>query len=106
MKYVPAAELSRSPEEDRYELETFADAAQPGWRDEVVDARYLHRMTVTHDLPRPSAHRATVQMASDAMFVCGDWVGDAQLADAAISSGAAAGIAAAAKAGHRSASVS
>jgi phytoene dehydrogenase-like protein len=95
MKYVPADELSHSPEDDRRELEAFADMAQPGWRDELIDARYLHRMVVTHDLPRPGTGRAMVAMASEATFVCGDWVGVSQLADAAISSGAEAGVAAA-----------
>ena len=52
-KYVPSAELGRTPAQDRAELEGVLDRMQPGWRDVLVNARYLHRMTVSHAIPAP-----------------------------------------------------
>jgi len=115
--HAPAAELApsgaalvhvmrygaRSSEEDRAQLWGFAQVA--GIRaDDVVVERFLHKMTVSHSLPRPGgglAGRPPVSLEEPGLFVAGDWVGrDGLLADASLSSGAAAGRAAAALAGE------
>jgi len=85
----------------RAELEAFLDDAQPGWRHEVIDEQYGRRLTVSHDRPRPATGlrgRPAVEVADvDGLYIAGDWVGPAGLlADAAVLSGHAAGIAAAA----------
>ena len=95
-KYVPSVELGRTPAQDRAELEGVLDRMQPGWRDVLVNARYLHRMTVSHATPAPGTSttgRPTVDGAGIAgLLVAGDWVGaHGMLADAALSSGAEAG---------------
>ncbi len=80
----------------RAALEAALDAAQPGWRDHVVDARYVPRSMVCGDHARAAtcgtAGRPPVTMAGvDGLAVAGDWVGpDGTLADAAIVSGHAA----------------
>jgi phytoene dehydrogenase-like protein len=67
---------------------------------DVVVQRFLHEMTVCHALPRPGAGLAG-RPGIDAtglpgVFLAGDWVGPVGLlADAALSSGEAAGHAAA-----------
>jgi len=77
-------------------LEHALDVAQPGWRDHVIDARYVPRSMVAGDHPRPATAgtrwRATVDAPGvPGLAVAGDWVGpDGVLADAAISSGGAA----------------
>jgi hypothetical protein len=115
--HSPAAELAppgaamvhvmrygaRSSEEDRTQLWAFARVA--GVRDDdVVVERFLHKMVVSHSLPRPGAGLAgRPSVAIDdqpGLFVAGDWVGGhGLLADASLSSGSAAGQAAAAAAG-------
>jgi predicted NAD/FAD-dependent oxidoreductase len=80
----------------RESLERTLDVAQPGWRDHVVDARYVPRSMVSGDHARPvtrgSADRPPVDAAGvDGLAVAGDWVGPrGTLADAAIISGQAA----------------
>jgi phytoene dehydrogenase-like protein len=80
----------------RESLERALDIAQPGWRDHVVDARYVPRSMVSGDHARPvthgSADRPPVDAAGvDGLAIAGDWVGPrAMLADAAIISGQAA----------------
>jgi hypothetical protein len=69
-----------------------------------VVERFLHKMVVSHSLPRPGAGLAgRPSVAIDdqpGLFVAGDWVGGhGLLADASLSSGSAAGQAAAAAAG-------
>jgi phytoene dehydrogenase-like protein len=65
--------------------------------DDIVTARYLHRMVVAGALPTPAtgglAGRPTVTSSGHgSVLVAGDWVGpDGFLADAALASGAAAG---------------
>jgi phytoene dehydrogenase-like protein len=84
----------------RPELERLMDLAQPGWRDEVVAEQYGRMRTVTHSRPEPGRGLdARPDVAVDdlpGVFVAGDWVGAVgMLSDAAISSGRAAGRAAA-----------
>jgi phytoene dehydrogenase-like protein len=92
---------ARDAETDRAELWEHAHVA--GIADEdVVEQRFLARMVTNHAVPvpgsglagRPSIHGAGVP----GIFVAGDWVGpEGLLADAALASGQAAGVAAAAR---------
>ncbi|MFV0503460.1 MAG: hypothetical protein ACK5LT_05775, partial [Lachnospirales bacterium] len=95
--YEPDRHPDASP---RARLETALDAWQPGWRDQVVDVIERKRMVVAHDRPRlaPAADRAAVVVPDlTGVFLASDAVTDeGLLADAAVSSGRAAGRAAAA----------
>ena len=80
----------------RASLERLLDAAQPDWRDHVVDARYVPRSTVSGDHARAATMGAVGRPTTDVagvagLAVAGDWVGPTgMLADAAILSGSAA----------------
>ncbi|HEX7444117.1 MAG TPA: FAD-dependent oxidoreductase, partial [Acidimicrobiales bacterium] len=82
-----------------------AHAALAGLRpDDIVEQRYLHRMTVAHALPLASAGglagRPPVAVRErPGVFVAGDWVGaEGLLADASVSSARAAAAAAVSRA--------
>jgi phytoene dehydrogenase-like protein len=86
--------------EPRDRFEWLLDRAQPGWRDQVVDERYGHRLVVAHGRPQPGVGlggRPPVAVPDVArVFVAGDWVGpQGLLSDAVFASGRAAGFAAA-----------
>jgi phytoene dehydrogenase-like protein len=88
-------------DDPRPRLEALLDRAQPGWRDEVVEARYGRRLVVANGRPLPGsgfAGRPPVAVPDAAgLFVAGDWVGpEGLLTDAVFASGRAAGRAAAA----------
>lgn len=76
------------------ELEQVLDLLQPGWRDLMLERRFLPRMTVTNALVtvgglmgRPSPAVAGLE----GLYVAGDWVGaEGQLADASFASAKAA----------------
>jgi phytoene dehydrogenase-like protein len=90
----------------RDRLEGLLDRVQPGWRDQVVDARFGRRLEVTHGRPLPGsgfAGRPPVRVPDvPGLFVAGDWVGDrGLLSDAVFASGRAAGLAAARVVGAR-----
>lgn len=71
---------------DRSELEQFLEIAQPEWRSQVVTARFLPDMIVSHAIVTGYANRPAVRL-SERVFIAGDWVGDeGQLADAALAS--------------------
>ncbi len=94
MRYLAPDE--RVSPDTRAELEAFLELGQPGWRDEVVEARWSPAMTVMHALPEARtgglAGRPGVADAGPAtVVVAGDWVGDdGMLLDAAIASARAA----------------
>jgi hypothetical protein len=72
-------------------LERLLDEYQPGWRAQLVHARYLPRMVVTNGLPVAGAGlagRAEVSVPGQpGVFLAGDWVGRVGLlADAAAAS--------------------
>jgi phytoene dehydrogenase-like protein len=75
------------------ELEALMDAAQPGWRDEVVFRRFLPHMTVVHGLPRAASgglggRPGPAVPGARGLCVAGDWVGpEGMLAEAALASG-------------------
>jgi phytoene dehydrogenase-like protein len=82
------------------ELEAFCDVVQPGWRDEVVERRYLPSMMVTGALVEAGRGRPGPEVAGvPSLLVAGDWVGsESMIADAAMASGRLAGTIAASRA--------
>src|SRR6185369_6481500 len=83
------------------ELEAFCDIVQPGWRELVVERRYLPSMMVTAALvARGKARPGPEVPGADSLLVAGDWVGsESMIADTAVSSGRRAGLIAADRAG-------
>lgn len=91
--------LSTGETAARDELEAALDRVQPGWRDALVHANFLPRMTVAHRLPPLAgglAERPGVDaLGLDGVLVAGDWVGgEGWLADASLASAAQAAAAA------------
>ncbi|MDF1660283.1 MAG: NAD(P)/FAD-dependent oxidoreductase [Planctomycetota bacterium] len=90
-----------SDEECRGVLERLLDKAQPGWRESVVHERFLPKMIVAGSLPEAihggiSGRPGVCIEGQDGVYLCGDWVGSkGQLADASLSSGSEAALAAA-----------
>lgn len=78
------------------ELEDLVERLQPGWRDCVVERRFLPRMLVASDLPTAEraglAGRPGVELDdAPGLFLAGDWTGpEGLLADASLASAAAA----------------
>ena len=78
----------------RSQLEGLLDRFAAGWRTEVVHARYLPGITVTHDACLAATGGRRGRIAVDApgipgMLIAGDWVGPSgMLAQASIDSGA------------------
>jgi len=82
------------------DLEALADELQPGWRDEEMVRQVGHRRVVAFDRPQPgsgmSGRPGIGATGLPGILVAGDWVGpDDLLGGAALSSGRAAGRAAA-----------
>ena len=83
------------------DLESLADEVQPGWRATEVTRQIGHRRVVAFDRPRPGIGLPGRQSSTvddlPRLFVAGDWVGPTDLLGAAsVTSGKAAGLAAAA----------
>jgi hypothetical protein len=85
------ASYSRQP---RAELESMADAVQPGWRKQATLQRFLPRMVAVSAIPSAAGGGLAGRPAVDrgeGLYLAGDWLGpEGWLVDAAISSGAAA----------------
>ena len=88
-KYLDSAAADAKATEA--ELERLLDLVQPGWRDVVVERRFLPSMIVSHALT--TAADATAGRPEpavpgiDNLFVVGDWVGsEGWLADASLAS--------------------
>ena len=83
----------------REELEALVDLMQPGWRDALVSARFLPRMTVVEAAPLAAggglAGRPSVAVAEvPGLYLAGDWVGEeGLLADASLASARKAAVA-------------
>jgi hypothetical protein len=65
---------------DRAELESWLDAAQPGWRAEVVEARFMPDLVVSNALVTAAmggrAGRPGPEVPGTRnLYVAGDWVG-------------------------------
>lgn len=96
VRYEDGVEVS--PASARARLERLLDCYQPGWRDELVHARFLPRMPVAAALPVPgSGLRGRAPVSSPdrpGVFLAGDWVGGhGLLADAVGASALAAAVA-------------
>lgn len=93
-KYLPAGEAN--PQLDEQQLEKLLDLIQPGWRDVVVERRFLPKMVVYNALPTATqggvSGRPGPQVPdAEGVYVAGDWVGDqGMLADASLASARAA----------------
>jgi phytoene dehydrogenase-like protein len=80
------------PREDERDLEGLLDAAQPGWRDVLVDRQYLPRIEAVGALPTAEgggfAGRPGPRVPGIAgLYLAGDWVGpEGFLADASAAS--------------------
>jgi phytoene dehydrogenase-like protein len=81
------------------QLEAFCDVVQPGWRNEVVERRYLPSMLVTGALVEAGKARPGPEVdGAPELLVAGDWVGGvSMIADAAVASGRQAGLLAASR---------
>jgi hypothetical protein len=90
LKYLAAGEGDARA--DQRELEGLLDLIQPGWRDAVVEHRFLPNMLVSNALPTAAAGglrgRPDVAVPGTAgVYVAGDWVGpEGLLADASLAS--------------------
>jgi phytoene dehydrogenase-like protein len=99
-KYLPP-DAGADAAADRQELEALLDLVQPRWRASARAVRFLHRAVAATDIPAAASGglpgRPPVAVpGSPGVHVAGDWVGPrGLLADAALSSGAEAGRAAA-----------
>jgi phytoene dehydrogenase-like protein len=93
MKYLSAGDQSDG-QALRAQLHDFLDIVQPGWRDHLVTARFLRRMTVCHAITTPDSGGLAGRYPHavpdrSGVFVAGDWVGPVgHLSDAAIASAA------------------
>ena len=78
----------------RQQLEGLMDAHAPGWRADVIHARYLPGLTVTHDACLVSTGGRRGRIPPDAtgmpgLYLAGDWIGgEGMLAQASIASAA------------------
>lgn len=76
----------------RVEMEHALDQALPGWRDELVDERFLPALTVTHDHPSAATGGLPGRPGPlvddvEGLAVVGDWIGArGLLADAVLAS--------------------
>jgi phytoene dehydrogenase-like protein len=72
--------LPADPRQDRLELEALLDRFQPGWREVVVEARFLPRMLATSSLPLASQGGLSGRPGPRSpdlanVYFAGDWVG-------------------------------
>jgi hypothetical protein len=91
MKYLSPLEQP-DPARDEAELEVWLDRLQPGWRDAMVERRWLPAMVVSHALVTASGgglagRPGPVVPDAPGVVVVGDWVGaEGMLLDASIAS--------------------
>jgi phytoene dehydrogenase-like protein len=90
-KYLPP-DHRESSASDEAELEGLLDLVQPGWRDAVVQRRFLPDMTVMNALPLASGNgtqdRPNPEVTDvPGLYLAGDWVGnEGLLVDASLAS--------------------
>jgi phytoene dehydrogenase-like protein len=90
-KYLTAT-VPTNPKADEQELEGVLDIMQPGWREIVVERRFLPNMVVSHLLVTAAAGGTTGRPGPAVpgihnLYVAGDWVGpEGLLADASLAS--------------------
>jgi phytoene dehydrogenase-like protein len=77
-RYLPIGEES-DPAADEQELEGVLDLVHPGWRERVLQRRFMPSLTVAGAAPDVSkgglAGRPPVETALDGVYLAGDWVG-------------------------------
>ena len=78
-KYLPT-DGTNDPQADQQELEALLDLVQPGWREVVVEQRFLPSMTVYHALTTAAAGGVAGRPGPAVpdvrnLYVVGDWVG-------------------------------
>jgi phytoene dehydrogenase-like protein len=89
-RYLRAGEEPGSEQEA--ELERLVDELQPGWREEVVERRFLRHVTVAGALPTAgmggtAGRPGPAVPGIDGLYVAGDWVGpESLLSDASAAS--------------------
>lgn len=93
LKYLNPDQQQDSKADER-ELEGWLDLAQPGWRSEIIERRFMPHLTVSNALPSaahgglPGRPGTRVEGVAN-LFVAGDWVGlEGHLANASLSSAA------------------
>ncbi len=79
IKYL-APGVSHDPKADERELESLFDATQPGWRDEVIERRFLPNQIVynwlaTAEAGGLAARPGPAVPGAPGLYVAGDWVG-------------------------------
>jgi phytoene dehydrogenase-like protein len=80
------------PRGDEQELEAWMDFVQPGWRDEVIERRYLPQMAAINAMVTAKAGGYAGRPSSEVpgirnLYLAGDWVGgQGLLADASFAS--------------------
>jgi phytoene dehydrogenase-like protein len=85
---------ARDPQAAESELRGLLDLIQPGWRDEVVQARFVPDLTVSNGLATAADRRAATRIGPEVaevpgLYVAGDWVGsEGMLLDASLASAA------------------
>lgn len=72
--------IPHDPSADRAELESWLDATQPGWRDEIVEQRFLPDLLVSNYLVTARAGGKAGRPGPEVpgvrnLYVAGDWVG-------------------------------
>lgn len=95
MKYLPVINRTDA-KEDQMELERFLDGIQPGWRESVVERRFLPRMLVSHaaviaENGGLAGRPGTDVPGKPGLYIAGDWVGpEGMLVHASLASARAA----------------
>jgi phytoene dehydrogenase-like protein len=91
VKYLKAT-VPTDPKADEQELEGVLDIMQPGWREIIVERRFLPNMVVSHFLVTAAAGGTTGRPGPAVpgihnLYVAGDWVGpEGLLTDASLAS--------------------
>ena len=90
-KYLPITPTNAA--DDRAELEAMLDLAQPGWREEVIDERFLPNMVVVNWLAKAedgglNGRPDGTLIENPNVYLAGDWIGSqGWLVDASFISG-------------------
>ena len=90
-KYLPITPTNAA--DDRAELEAMLDLAQPGWREEVIDERFLPNLVVNHWLAKAedgglNGRPDGTLIENPNVYLAGDWIGSqGWLVDASFISG-------------------
>ena len=71
---------AHTPEPDRGELEELLDLVQPGWRDVLVERRFLPNMVTVSALPTAAQGGLSGRPGPEVpgisnLYLAGDWVG-------------------------------